>query len=139
MIHQNLVCRITTLIWIIRGQRQLALPGQKLLRYCKGLFWRKIKARSTGAGFFAHLTNLQEWWILAVSINKFLGDYPKFVHLTYDGGLRGIFHFFIYFHIAVLLKPTWRLTSALFQSHSSRSLSKVSRESFFRDEEVLSG
>ncbi len=35
---------------------------------------------------------------------------------NYAGRLSGISHFFIYFHMAVLLRPTRLPTSALFQS-----------------------
>ena len=45
---------------------------------------------------------------------------------------RGISHFFIYFQMAVRLRPTRRPTSALFQSHSSSRSSSSSRVIFFR-------
>jgi len=55
------------------------------------------------------------------------------------GLLSGISHFFIYFHIAVLLKPTRLPTSALFHSHSCRVSSRISRESFFPEEVLFLG
>lgn len=52
-------------------------------------------------------------------------DYRSFA----VAGCSGIFHFFIYFHIVVLVRFICRPASALFQSHSSRISTNTSRES----------
>ena len=54
-------------------------------------------------------------------------------HQKLEGFLSGIFHFFIYFQMAVLLNPALRPTSALFQAHSSSNLSKTFLDSFICD------